>query len=56
MGNLKTRLEKLEVKNCTGMPTSFIRIIQHGDLTPEQEQEITQAKAEGKGIILRVIV
>jgi predicted DNA binding protein len=56
MTNLKSRLEKLEHKSAPGVPTSFIRVIQDGDLTPEQEREIAQAEAEGKGVLLRVIV
>jgi hypothetical protein len=58
MTYLRTRLQKLEAhatSQCQ-LPTGFLRLTQNGDLTPDQEQQIAEAEAAGKFVILRVIV
>jgi hypothetical protein len=58
MTYLRTRLQKLEAHATSQLrlPTGFLRLTQNGDLTPGQEQQIAEAEAAGKFVILRVIV
>ena len=56
MSLLRTRLQRLEEHAAPAPHTGAIRIIQNGELTPEQKRQIADAKAQGKMVILRVFV
>lgn len=56
MSQLRSRVQKLEASVTPPLPAGFLRIIQHGDLTPDQEAEMACAKAAGKFVIIRKIV
>jgi hypothetical protein len=49
-------LQKLEAIAAPPAFTGFLRIVQDEDLTPEQGQQIAEAQAAGKLVIIREIV
>lgn len=56
MNQLRNRLAKLEAHSATPIHTGWVRFIQDGDLTPEQQRDIDAAHAAGKDVIIRQIV
>jgi len=53
---LRMRVQKLEEKSGPAIHNGAIRIIQRGDLTAKQRQEINAANAAEKLAIVRVLV
>lgn len=56
MTQLRQRVQRLEATATPTQHTGCVRIIQNGELTPDQERQIAEAEAQGKMVIVRQIV
>lgn len=56
MMQLRIRLQRLESNATPKLYTGCVRIIQDGELTADQREQIENAEAQGMMVILRVLV